>query len=289
MRVAGDPDLKIYGIFGFPLAHTISPAIQNAAIDFHGLKAFYFAFERSPERFRYLMRRLKTLLLDGFNVTVPYKEMVIPFLDRVHPTAKAIGAVNTVKKEGRKWVGYNTDYEGFLAGFRLARFAPRGKCTVLAGAGGAARAVCFALAKSKVKQISIFDKVPGKAKKLAAYYGKLFPSVQWRVPEFTNENLKTALQKADLLIQATPVGLHAGDPLIVTKSMFPKRKILIYDLIYRPRLTKLLKLAKRLGHKVLNGETMLLEQGARAFEIWTDKKAPVSVMRRAMNDVLRAR
>src|SRR3989338_6041780 len=115
MHRTGDPELKVYGIFGYPLGHTVSPAIQNCAFDYHKLKSIYFAFERPPARFRFLMRNLKSLLLDGFNVTVPFKEVVIPYLDRLSRAAKLIGAVNTVKKEGGLWVGYNTDVDGFLA------------------------------------------------------------------------------------------------------------------------------------------------------------------------------
>jgi shikimate 5-dehydrogenase len=120
MRASGDPDLKVYGIFGFPLGHTASPAIQNRAFEACGLKSFYFAFERKPGRFRFLMRNLRSLLLDGFNVTVPFKETVIPYLDVLSPDARAIGAVNTVVKKGRRWIGRNTEWVGFLA-VRLGR------------------------------------------------------------------------------------------------------------------------------------------------------------------------
>src|SRR5262245_35944341 len=127
MRTTGDPDLKIYGIFGYPLGHTASPAIQNRAFDVHKLKSFYFAFERPPARFRFLMRNLKAFLLDGFNVTVPFKGTVIPYLDQLSPEAKAVRAVNTVKKEKNVWAGYNTDIYGFLAGLKEAKFNPKGK------------------------------------------------------------------------------------------------------------------------------------------------------------------
>src|SRR3989338_4087619 len=127
MRAAGDSELKVYGIFGYPLGHTVSPAIQNCAFDRHKLKSIYFAFERPPARFRYLMRNLRSLLLYGFNVTVPYKWVVIDYLDRLNSEARAIRAVNTVKKENGRWVGYNTDCYGFLTSLRKeGRFNPRG-------------------------------------------------------------------------------------------------------------------------------------------------------------------
>src|SRR3989338_1292502 len=159
MHRAGDPELRVYGIFGYPLAHTISPAIQNCAFDHHKLKSIYFAFERLPARFRFLMRNLKSLLLDGFNVTVPYKGVVIPYLDRLSPEAKLIRAVNTVKKEKNSWVGYNTDVYGFLTSLRKeGRFNPRGKRALLLGAGGAARAVAYGLGQSGAKEVRIINR-----------------------------------------------------------------------------------------------------------------------------------
>ncbi len=289
MRISGDREIKLYGLFGFPLSHTVSPAIQNRALEFHKLKAFYFAFERSEVEFRFLMRHLSSLLLDGFNVTVPYKEKAIPFLDRLHPSARQIGAVNTVKKERKSWVGYNTDFEGFLCGLHQARFNPKGKRVVLLGAGGAARAVCFALAFKQAGQITVFDQFPKKTAELTRHYKERFSKVVWQAPVYSKENLKQALHQADLLINATPIGLHEKDPLLVEPKWFPARKIVVYDLIYKPRLTKLLKIARRLGHRTVNGETMLLMQGARAFEIWTGRRAPVREMRKALCDALSGR
>src|SRR3990167_2851930 len=136
MRAAGDPELKVYGIFGWPLGHTVSPVFQNRAFDYYHLKSIYFAFERPPSRFRFLMRHLKSFMLDGFNVTVPYKETVIAYLDRLSPEARIIGSVNTVKKEGNRWADYNTDLHGFLAGLREAKFRASGKSGMVLGAGG---------------------------------------------------------------------------------------------------------------------------------------------------------
>jgi shikimate dehydrogenase len=217
---------------------------------------------------------------------VPYKEAVIPYLDRLHPTAKAIGAVNTVKKEGKKWVGYNTDFEGFLTGLKHARFSPKGKSAVLLGAGGAAHAVCFGLGSKKISSVTLFDIDAKKVKHLAGLFRKTFPAVDWLTPDFTKENLRSSLGQANILVHATPVGLHSGDPLLVEKGIFPKRKILVYDLIYRPRRTRLLNAARQLGNKIINGETMLLYQGAKAFEIWTGKKAPVKLMKTALDQAL---
>ncbi len=289
MRAAGDPDLRVYGIFGYPLAHTVSPAIQNCAFDFYGLKSIYFAFERPRARFRYLMRNLKSLLLDGFNVTVPYKETVISYLDGLSREAKLIGAVNTVKKEGRRWVGYNTDSYGFLAGLKSAHFKAKGKSAVILGAGGSARAVSFALASNEIKEVSIANRSSFRARSLVQKFKTLFPKVKWQVLSLGGHDFKKVLSQADLIVNATKVGLKTKDSPLVPSGYFPRRKILVYDLIYRPSETQLLKRASRLGHRTVNGETMLIYQGAKAFQIWTGKSAPIQKMKRAFQDAIRSR
>jgi len=289
MRAAGDSDLKIYGIFGYPLGHSVSGAIQNCALDSYGLKSIYFAFERPAAPFRSLMRRLKSLVLDGFNVTVPYKEEVIRHLDRLSPEAEVLGAVNTVKKFGSQWIGYNTDLYGFLKSLSETGFRAKDKRVVILGAGGSARAVIYGLAKSGVQSISIFNRTSARAKRIVSQFKKKFPKINWTVHPIHQKSLKEALSNSDLLVNTTKVGLKPSDSLLVSRSVFPKRKILVYDLIYKPKQTKLLKLASSLGHKTMNGEAMLLHQGARAFELWIGRRAPVSNMRKALREALYAR
>ena len=286
MRARDNSELKVYGIFGNPLAHTFSPAIQNCAFDFYGLKAIYFAFERSPDRFRYLMRHIRSLVLSGFNITVPFKETVIPYLDRLNSEARVVGAVNTVKKEKNRWVGYNTDVYGFLAGLKKAHFKAKNKSVVVLGAGGSARAVLFALGRAGAEKLTVANRTLSRAGKLVRKFRKMFPRIKWNAVNLKGSQLKAFLPEADLLVNTTKAGLKAQDPLLVSKSFFPKRKILVYDLIYKPSETKLMKTAKRLGHRVINGETMLLFQGAKAFEIWTGRRAPINQMRKALHDAL---
>ncbi len=287
MRAAGDSELKIYGIFGYPLGHTVSPAIQNCAFDDYKLKSIYFAFERPPARFRFLMRNLKSLLLDGFNVTVPFKETVIPYLDKLSPEASAIGAVNTVKKEKNRWIGYNTDIDGFLAVLRNAHFKPVGKSVLILGAGGSARAVAYALAKNGTRKIFIANRTKSRAQSLANKFRKVFPKVEWIVCDLKGKIFEATLSEVEVIINSTKVGLKKKDRSLIAKKLFPKRKILVCDLIYKPRRTELLRMADQLGHKTVNGETMLLHQGAKAFEIWTGKRAPVHKMKEVLQDVLR--
>ncbi len=289
MRAAGDPDLKIYGIFGCPLEHSVSPSIQNCAFDYYKLKSIYFAFERPPARFRFLMRHLKSILLDGFNVTVPFKQEVIRYLDGLSPEAKALGAVNTVKKQGKKWIGYNTDLYGFLKGFSQSGFNPKNKRAVILGAGGSTRAVVYGLAKSGIREIAIFNRTFSHAKQIADQFKKKFPKTNWKIYLLNDKPLKIALSQTDLMVNTTKVGLKSSDRLLVSRSIFPKKKILVYDLIYKPKRTQLLKLASKLGHKTINGEAMLLHQGARAFELWTGRRAPIHDMRKALDHALSAR
>lgn len=278
----------MYGIFGYPLGHTVSPAIQNRAFDCYELKSIYFAFERPPARFRFLMRNLKSLLLDGFNVTVPFKEIVIPYLDRLSPEAEAVGAVNTVKKEKNRWVGYNTDLDGFRAGLSAVHFKPRAKSAVVLGAGGSARAASFALARSGMRQITIANRTRSRAQNLVNRFRTIFPKTEWTVTGLSGKKLGEVLSQTDLLVNATQVGLKKNDRPLIPEKLFPRHKILVYDLIYKPRRTELLRRARALGHRILNGETMLLYQGVKAFELWTSKRAPIRQMGKALHDAVRS-
>ncbi|MBI3999959.1 MAG: shikimate dehydrogenase [Candidatus Omnitrophica bacterium] len=295
MHRAGDPELRVYGIFGYPLAHTISPAIQNCAFDHHKLKSIYFAFERSPARFRFLMRNLKSLLLNGFNVTVPYKGVVLKYLrNRLTLTAKEIGAVNTVFRKGQRWMGDNTDCYGFLTSLRKeGRFNPRGKRALLLGAGGAARAVAYGLGQSGAKEVRIINRAEfrGRREKLVKQFKKIFPRTQFEGFSLNRPNLEHGLKDVQLVVDATSTS--KGDPnrRLIPMDLIPKackgQRLLFFDLVYY-KTRPFLKDAKKKGHKVLDGKGMLIYQGAKAFEIWTGKRAPVHKMKKALQDGLRS-
>lgn len=279
-------DIKVFGLFGFPLSHSLSPLMHNVALRSLGIPGMYFAFERNRKRFLRLMRSRKKMILDGFNVTIPYKELALPYMDRLDGSAKMTGAVNTVLRTGNRWAGYNTDLDGFRAGLREAKFNPRGKKAVLLGAGGAQRAVLVALAQAGICAVSVYDLVPGKGKAFVNSFRAKFPKVKITLVE-TAAGIKEELTDADLLVNGTGVGLKKKDCSPIPSAYYPKKRLLVYDLIYKPQEPALLKQARRLGHRTVNGETMLLYQGVRAFEIWTKRKAPVDVMRKALRDGLR--
>jgi len=291
--VKKDKVFKLYGIFGYPLSHTLSPAMHEAAFCELGIDANYIVLELIPAAFKRLMSQSPKFSLSGFNVTVPYKETVISYLDGVRPEARAIGAVNTVFKQGKKWIGTNTDMEGFLmALMKDGGFRPSGKKAVILGAGGAARAVVYGLSKAGIREIVIADCFPEKARKIAKDMRKFFKKVDYQAAMAGTSDVKEALQKADVIINATPLGLKSQDPRVVPEGWIPHagaKKIFFMDLIYNPAVTPFLKTARKKGHRTLNGLGMLLYQGARALEYWTERKAPVSVMRQALLQALKER
>lgn len=290
MRALGDTELRVYGIFGHPLGHTVSPAMQNQAFDHYHLKSVYFAFERSNAQFRSLMRNLKSLLLDGFNVTVPYKGTVRDYLDKLSPEASHVRAVNTVKKERNKWVGYNTDVYGFLSSLKKeGKFNPRGKKILVLGAGGASRAVVYGLGKSGAREIRIAARNPKKRKSIVRDFRPFFKRTAFEDCSLSSGNLRKALEDAHLVVNATSVGVKFETKRLIPERLISKAKgkqrLLFFDLVYHEP-TLFLKSAKKKGHRVLDGKGMLVYQGAKAFEIWTGKKAPIAEMRKALDDVL---
>lgn len=277
---------QIYGIFGFPLKHTLSPAMQEKAFEKSGIDASYLALELDPSAFKKLARDFPKTLLAGFNVTVPYKQTVMPYLDTLSKDAAIIGAVNTVKRSGKKFKGYNTDWMGFVDALKEARFNPAGKKAVVLGAGGAARACVYGLMKKGIRAIALFNRHPARAMTIKRDFNKTFPGTEVKVFALNGADLKQELGDADLLLNSTSVGLKSDDSALLRENTLPGRKLLVYDLIYNPPETPFLKMARRGKKSTLNGVSMLLFQGARAFEIWTGRKAPVGLMRKVLLEKL---
>ena len=260
--------------------------MHEAAFRKLGLNANYIVLELPSRAFQKLMRRASKISLSGFNVTVPYKETVMKYLGEVRPEARAIGAVNTVYRKGKRWVGTNTDMEGFLLTLKKdGLFRPAGKKAVVLGGGGASRAVVYGLSKEGAREILVADCFPEKARKIVCDMKKFFPRVNYRAVSAGTEEVKNAIQKADVIINATPLGLKPKDPRVIPDTWVLQAKVrkqFFMDLIYNPSITPFLRAAKKKGHRTLNGLGMLLYQGARAFEYWTGKKAPVTEMRQAL-------
>lgn len=263
--------------------------MQEAAFEKRGVKAFYLALEMEKPDFRKTLRGLGKLALEGFNLTVPYKQEVIPFLDRVLPEAGAAGAVNTVFRKNGQWTGANTDVYGFLTSLRLdGKFSPKGKNALVLGAGGAARAVVYALASAGAETVWITNRNLARAEKLAADFRKIFKSSGFNVIPGNSAAFGAVVGESDLVVNATSVGLKKDEELL-SEKLIPsavKGKKLFYDLIYHRPVTGFMKAGLKKGHRAVGGLGMLLHQGAKAFEYWTGKKAPVEVMRRVLEQKL---
>jgi len=270
---------KIYGIIGYPVKHSLSPAMHNAAFGALGIDAEYKLFEVKPEELKSFFNNLDKSNILGLNVTIPHKEKVFGFvsLEPENSHLRQIGAINTVVNKNRQLLGYNTDISGFSRHLK-ENVDPANKKVAIIGAGGAARAISFALAKSAVKEISIFDIDKNKAENISKMIKSLFVDF----PIFVVNNIDDLqIRNKDLLINATPLGMKPKDPCPIEERKLHK-DLFVYDLVYNPAETKLLKLAKKVGAKTSNGLGMLLYQGMQSFEIWTGKPAPKEVMQKAL-------
>lgn len=271
---------KVFGVLGDPVDHSLSPAMHNAAFTVTGLPHLYLRFRVPPHELKAAVGEARTLRFGGLNLTVPLKEAVLPLVDALTPEAMRIGAANTLvfRDGGRRVIGDNTDGRGFLDAVR-GRVRLRGATAVLVGAGGSARAVGTALAAAGLGRLVIANRTPTRAEALAdrlAQQGMPLPAT---VPLAALAD-GTALEGAALVVNTTPLGL-AGDRLRIRYTASP-RDCLFVDLVYAPRPTAFVAGAARGGRAALDGSSMLLHQGALAFEAWTGRRAPRGAMARAL-------
>jgi shikimate dehydrogenase len=262
---------KITGLFGYPVEHTLSPAMHNAAFMALGLNYCYVPFLVHPDSLANAVKGIKALNLAGVNVTIPHKEKVIPLLDEINREASFIGAVNTIVNSDGKLTGYNTDGRGFIQSLTEKNISIEGKDILIVGAGGASRAVSYYLCQ-KAKSLSLFDIDTEKA-------GNLVHDLKQISPGISHIKDISGIDTFNIIINATPLGLKQGDPLPVNTGLLKKEQI-VCDLIYKE--TRLLEEASKKGCITLNGLGMLLWQGALAFELWTGKKPDAKVMRNAL-------
>ena len=271
---------RIYGLIGYPVKHSLSPAMHNAAFKALGLDAHYELFEVKPEDLGSFLGSLSDQGIYGLNVTIPYKERILDFvkLDSNSFYTKQIRAVNTIVKKDDVWLGFNTDVPGFLRHLK-ENIEPTDKKIAVLGAGGAGRAVVYAVASSKAQEIVIYDIDKNKAESVVNMIQSLFTDIDVK---FVNSVEQLDILQKDILINATPVGMKETDLCLVNEEMLHKN-LLVYDVIYNPQETKLLKLANRIGARTCNGLGMLLYQGLLSFEHWIGKKAPQEVMWEALS------
>jgi shikimate dehydrogenase len=274
----------VYGILGHPVAQSLSPAMHNAAFRALSLDAVYVPFPVAPEGLRAAVAGLAAAGVRGFNVTVPHKQAILPLLSEVLPEARAIGAVNTVRAEQGRLCGTNTDGEGFLHSLEHdLGFDPAGRSVLLLGAGGAARAIAFALAGAGVGRLAIANRTVARARALADECRAHFPALAVEALE-----LGQAPGRAPhLLVNSTSVGMGDDRAPLELGPVGVREAVL--DIVYHPPRTPLLAAAKALGLRSANGLGMLLYQGVAAFRFWTGREPPVDIMREALQSALRAR
>ena len=267
---------QVYGILGHPVAHSFSPVMQNVAFRSRKMDAVYVAYDVAPSQLEKAIDGIRALNIQGLNITVPHKAAVLDYLDEVTPTAKKIGAVNTIKQEQGRLIGTNTDGLGFLQSLQEMQFTPKDQCIALLGAGGSARSILVSLAEAFVQRILIVNRTPEKAKQLMVEFAPLFP--QTKIEAVPMDQMKS--ESIDLLINTTTVGMkEVATPVPLEEC---RQVRCVVDIIYSPRETLLLKQARLRGLPFINGIGMLLCQGGAAFEFWTGRPAPLEQMRSAL-------
>ncbi|MFX0008862.1 MAG: shikimate dehydrogenase [Candidatus Hermodarchaeota archaeon] len=275
---------KVLCVIGHPIEHSMSPVMHNAALKELSLDFIYLAFDVPPKDLEKAVLGFKKHDMKGINVTIPHKEAIIKYLDEIDHLAEKIGAVNTIKNINGQLIGRNTDAYGAKKALIDTGFELTGKKALIIGAGGAARAISFALS-DEIDEIFICNRTEERAIKLAKDL-KDSTKITATGRTFSTDVLKSLIDKVDLLINTTPLGMYPD----VEKTPIPRKfladHLFVYDIIYNPLKTQLLKDASETGCKTLNGIDMFINQGALAFEWWTDMKPNLDTMKEKILELL---
>ena len=279
-------ETRLCGIIGDPIEHIMSPVMHNAAFEKMKVDYFYVLFRVKREQLAKAIEDMRALNIRGLNVTIPHKVSIIPFLDKLDPMAEKIGAVNTVVNDDGILTGYNTDATGFLQVLLERGIEPKGKNIVILGAGGASRAISFILAE-RGSNLVILNRLLELdwAEELASKLSKIFTK-EVEALELNRENLAGALDKANILVNATSVGMTPNIDQTPVTSELLKPELIVFDIVYNPIRTRLLREAEQAGAETISGIDMLVWQGALAFEKWIGLKAPIELMRKEVIKVL---
>ena len=271
---------KIYGIIGYPVKHSFSPKMLNAAFSKLKMNAVYLPFSVKPEEISQAIDGIRALNISGFNVTIPHKSSIIKYLDEITPIARKIGAVNTVRNINGRLIGTNTDAPGFISSLKALNFSPFNKNIGLIGAGGSARALLVGLAESGVSRIIIYNRTLERAKKLESEFSNSFPEIS--IKTVSLDDIKN--YHLDLLINSSSVGMKSNESSFDLNLDHKIENIV--DIIYSPTQTQLIIQAQKLGIPNINGLGMLLYQGCEAFKFWTDLPAPESTMQEQLLNLI---
>ncbi len=285
MEISGKT--KLCCVIGDPVEHSLSPVMHNAAFKELNLDFVYVAFTVRKNELRNATAGARSLQIHGLNVTMPHKTAIMKHLDEIDPTAKFIGAINTVLNADGKLIGYITDGVGAIKALKENGVSLEGKKLLLLGAGGAAKAIAFHAAQ-EVEELKILNRTAQKAKELAEALHKKFDR-KVSGNSLSSETIKKELEDTDILVNATSVGMHPNVNQSLVDSTWLRPELCVMDIIYNPLETKLAKDAKSVGAKVISGIEMLVYQGAASFEIWTNHPAPVKAMKEAILNKLTKR
>jgi len=280
---------KVCAVIGDPVEHSLSPCFQNAAFQHLNLDFVYVAFTVNVENLGNAILGVRSLGIYGLNVTMPHKISVIRYLDYLDERADRIKSVNTILNKDGKLIGYTTDGIGVLNALKYNDVDPKGKKVVILGAGGAARSASYALSEV-AGELVILNRTIRRARNLAYKVSELAgvrANVRWG--GLTMESLRREIHEVDILINATPVGMSpdVNETLVDKRLLHPD--MVVFDMIYHPLKTRLVREAEEVGAKTINGLSMLIHQGAASFEIWTGVKAPIEVMMKAAEEEIRRR
>lgn len=277
---------KVLGVIAHPVGHSLSPPMHNSALESLGLDYVYVAFDVLPENVGRAVESVRALGMVGINVTIPHKEAVIPFLDEVSPEARAIGSVNTIVNDGGILRGESTDGRGFIRPLESVGVRLEGEKVVVLGAGGSAKAVVYALVK-RGACVTVLNRTEERARELAATINDLTCSNAVESRRLDRENLAEALDRAGLMVNTTSVGMHPNEGALPCPADLLRPGLMVYDIIYNPLETELIRAAKRAGARTLSGVKMLVHQGAVAFEMWTGVEPPLEIMEQSLLQRLR--
>jgi len=274
---------RLTGLLGSPVAHSISPAMHNESFRQLDLDYVYLAFDVGTDNLKSAVDGLKTLNVRGFNLTMPNKNLMCEYVDKISPAVELSGAINTVVNDNGVLTGYTTDGIGYMRACKDAGHDIIGKKMTLLGAGGASASVLVQAALDGVAEIDVFNRRGANFDRALSIIDKINQKTSCKVSlyDFDDESiLKKSVESSAILVNGTSVGMSPNtDNCIIKDTDLFRPDLIVSDLIYNPRETKLLRLAKERGCQTFNGLYMLLYQGAAAFELWTGKEMPVDIIK----------
>lgn len=279
---------KIIGVIGHPIKHSFSPLMHNISFELSGLNYIYLPFDVPPASLKDAMKGMIALGIKGFNVTIPLKEKVLPLLKDISEEASIIGAVNTVVNDEGMLRGYNTDVHGIVESLNPYKDELVGKKACVIGAGGAARSVIYALIRTfKVSEITIVNRTEQTAESLKEYFSAKMVFHEIKSLPLVPPDLIETFRDSKLIVNTTSMGMfpNVDDSATTIQDSFMKGQI-VFDVVYNPIKTKMLKLAESQGATIVSGLKMFIEQGAKAYELWTGEQMPIEKVQKALESYI---